>query len=71
MTYIADKFNYSYQGNLFQHYAVFFTHFTDLTGADGVFFGWTVLVYSISVSYFAHCCWNYLITKKNNAPKRY
>ena len=37
MTYIADKFNYSYQGNLFQHYAVFFTHFTDLTGADGVF----------------------------------
>ncbi len=37
MTYIADKFNYGYQGNLFQHYAVFFTHFTDLTGADGGF----------------------------------
>ena len=37
MTYIADKFNYDYQGNLFQHYAVFFTHFTDLTGADGGF----------------------------------
>lgn len=29
MTYIADKFNYDYQGNLFRHYAVFFTHFTD------------------------------------------
>lgn len=37
ITYIADKFNYGYQGNLFQHYAVFFTHFTDLTGADGGF----------------------------------
>ena len=37
MTYIADKFNYDYQGNLFQHYAVFFMRFTDLTGADGGF----------------------------------
>ena len=37
MTYIADKFNYGYQGNLFGHYTVFFTHFTDLTGADGGF----------------------------------
>jgi len=37
MTYIADKFNYGYQGNLFRHYAVFFTRFTDLTGADGGF----------------------------------
>lgn len=37
MTYIADKFNYGYQGNLIQHYAVFFTRFADLTGADGGF----------------------------------
>ena len=37
MTYIADKFNCGYQGDFFQHYAVFFTHFTDLTGADGGF----------------------------------
>ena len=37
MTYIADKFNCGYQGNFFRHYAVFFTHFTDLTGADGGF----------------------------------
>ncbi len=37
MTYIADKANYGYQGNLFQHYSIFFTKFTDLTGADGGF----------------------------------
>lgn len=37
MTYIADKFNYSYSGTLFQHYYIFFTRFTDLTGADGGF----------------------------------
>lgn len=37
MTYIADKFNYGYQGKLYQHYAIFFTRFTDLTGSDGGF----------------------------------
>lgn len=37
MTYIADKFNCGYQGDLFQHYAIFFTKFTDLIGADGGF----------------------------------
>lgn len=37
MTYIADKFNFGYEGNLFTHYSVFFTKFTDLTGADGGF----------------------------------
>ncbi|MCQ4023263.1 MULTISPECIES: acyltransferase family protein [unclassified Ruminococcus] len=37
MSYIADKFNCSYSGGFFQHYAVFFTKFTDLTGADGGF----------------------------------
>lgn len=37
MTYIADKFNYNYSGNFFQHYGIFFTKFTDLTGADGGF----------------------------------
>lgn len=37
MTYIADKFNFGYEGNLFTHYSVFFTRFTDLTGADGGF----------------------------------
>ena len=37
MTYIADKFNFGYVGDLFRHYAIFFTHFTDLTGSDGGF----------------------------------
>lgn len=37
MTYIADKFNYSYSGGFLEHYAVFFTNHTDLTGADGGF----------------------------------
>lgn len=37
MSYIADKFNCSYNGGFLQHYAVFFTRYTDLTGADGGF----------------------------------
>lgn len=37
MTYIADKFNFGYKENFFQHYGIFFTKFTDLTGADGGF----------------------------------
>lgn len=37
MSYIADKFNYSYDKGFFRHYAVFFTKYTDLTGADGGF----------------------------------
>ncbi len=37
MTYVADKFNYSYSGNFFEHYTVFFTKYTDFTGADGGF----------------------------------
>lgn len=37
MTYLADKYNNSYGGNFFTHYAIFFTRWTDLTGADGGF----------------------------------
>lgn len=37
MAYIADVFNCGYSGNFFEHYRVFFTRFTDLTGADGGF----------------------------------
>lgn len=37
MVYIADKYNNSYGGSFFKHYAVFFTKWTDLTGADGGF----------------------------------
>lgn len=37
MAFLADRFNYSYDGSFLAHYAVFFTKFTDLTGADGGF----------------------------------
>lgn len=37
MSYIGDKFNCSYNKGFLQHYAVFFTKYTDLTGADGGF----------------------------------
>lgn len=37
MSYIGDKFNYSYNEGVLKHYIVFFTKFTDLTGADGGF----------------------------------
>ena len=37
MTYLADRFNCSYEGSFLSHYKVFFTKFTDLTGADGGF----------------------------------
>ena len=37
MTYIADKFSYSYEGGFLRHYRIFFTKFTDLTGVDGGF----------------------------------
>jgi len=37
MSYIAHKFNYAYEGSFLEHYRIFFTKFTDLTGADGGF----------------------------------
>lgn len=37
MCYIGDKFNNSYNEGFLNHYAVFFTKYTDLTGADGGF----------------------------------
>ena len=37
MTFIADKYNCGYEGSFLSHYSVFFTIFTDLTGADGGF----------------------------------
>ena len=53
MTYIADKFNCGYEGNFFQHYSIFFTKFTDLTGADGGFsvgqFWFVLYLFFISV----------------------
>lgn len=37
LSYIGDKFNCSYSDGFLAHYAVFFTKYTDLTGADGGF----------------------------------
>ena len=37
MTYLANCFNYSYSGGFVEHYAIFFTKYTDLIGADGGF----------------------------------
>lgn len=36
-SYIADVFHNNYSGGYFEHYKVFFTKFTDLTGYDGGF----------------------------------
>jgi surface polysaccharide O-acyltransferase-like enzyme len=36
-SYIADIFHNGYSGNYFEHYGIFFTKFTDLTGYDGGF----------------------------------
>lgn len=36
-SYIADVFHNHYSGGYFEHYKVFFTKFTDLTGYDGGF----------------------------------
>ena len=37
LTYLADRSNCGYSGSFFGHYKIFFTKFTDLTGADGGF----------------------------------
>ncbi len=54
MTYIADKFNYSYEEGFLRHYSIFFTKFTDLTGADGGFsvgqFWFLLYLFVISVA---------------------
>ncbi|MBP5262234.1 MAG: acyltransferase [Clostridiales bacterium] len=37
LAYIGDKTNFGYKGGFFEHYFVFFTKWTDLTGFDGGF----------------------------------
>lgn len=37
LSFIADKSHNGYAGNYFEHYLVYFTRFTDLTGYDGGF----------------------------------
>lgn len=47
LSFVADVSHNGYAGNYFEHYGVFFTKFTDLTGYDGGFcFGhlWFILV---------------------------
>jgi Acyltransferase family. len=55
MTYLADRFNYGYNGTFLGHYKVFFTKLTDWTGADGGFsFGqFWFLLYLFVISCFA------------------
>ena len=57
MTYIADKYNNSYNGSFLKHYTVFFGKYTDLTGADGGFsFGqFWFLLYLFVISVI--CVW--------------
>lgn len=37
LSYLADKINCGYEGSYFNHYAVFFTKWTDISGFDGGF----------------------------------
>lgn len=37
LSFIADKSHNGYDGNYFEHYIIYFTRFTDLTGYDGGF----------------------------------
>ncbi|MDE6660669.1 MAG: acyltransferase [Anaeroplasmataceae bacterium] len=37
LSYLADKINCGYDGNFFNHYVVFFTKWTDISGYDGGF----------------------------------
>lgn len=55
MTFLADKYNYGYDGGFFQHYVIFFTKYTDLIGADGGFsFGqFWFLLYLFAISLIA------------------
>ena len=70
LTFLADKSNCSYGGNFFEHNKVFFTKFTDLTGADGGFsFGqFWFLLYLFVVSLI--CLGLVLLLKKIPAKTR-
>ena len=71
MSYIADKINCSYNGGFFEHYKVFFTRFTDLSGADG---GFTVgqfwfLLYLFVISVVSSGAISLLKKTNSQAPK--
>ncbi len=71
MAYIADKFNCAYDGGFLRHYAVFFTKFTDLTGADGGFsFGqFWFLLYLFVISVVSVGVFSLLKKKAVNSEK--
>jgi hypothetical protein len=60
-TYIADVFHNGYTGGYFEHYGLFFTKFTDLTGYDGGFtpaHTWFMLyLFVISIIYLPIMLW--------------
>lgn len=68
MTYLAHKYNYGYDGSLFEHYSIFFTRFTDFTGADGGFsFGqFWFLLYLFVISLV---CLGIILLQKKFIPK--
>jgi peptidoglycan/LPS O-acetylase OafA/YrhL len=68
MTYLADKYNYGYDGSFFAHYGVFFTKLTDFTGADGGFsFGqFWFLLYLFVISLI---CLGIILLQKKLIPK--
>lgn len=57
LCYLGDKFNCGYKGGFLSHYAVFFTKYTDLTGADGGFSlgQFWFLLYLLIISLAAVC----------------
>jgi hypothetical protein len=68
LTFLADKFNNQYNGTFLEHYQVFFTKFTDLTGADGGFsFGqFWFLLYLFVISLI---CLGIIVLQKKFLPK--
>lgn len=56
LSFVADRAHNGYKGNYFEHYRIYFTKFTDLTGYDGGFtlghlwfVGWLIIVSLISL----------------------
>ena len=68
MTYLADKRNCGYTGTFIGHYKVFFTKFTDLTGADGGFslgqFWFLLYLFAVSL-----ICLGLILAQKKLLPK--
>ncbi|WP_400207842.1 acyltransferase [Candidatus Methanomassiliicoccus intestinalis] len=65
LTYIADKTNCGYTGDFFQHYTVFFTKWTDISGYDG---GFSIghlwfLLYLFIISFFV-CLFDILFKRQ-------